>query len=213
MARAIVTQALVNDAAEALVAVGEEPSIIAVQERIGGGSYTTVKRHLEIWKAQQQQPPAVELPGEIAARGSAFIRELWATAAALAEQRSAQVREEAQRQVAASQAALVNAEAVIARMESEAEQQAQRLAELEAANAQMREELAQARSVAQVAEARSTELAKQVEALQRQAQQRDAELTEARTAALEQARLAGELTALQRQLAEQSALVERLAKR
>ena len=44
MARAIVTDEAVGVAAEQLVADGEEPSIIRVQELVGGGSYSTVKR-------------------------------------------------------------------------------------------------------------------------------------------------------------------------
>jgi predicted RNase H-like nuclease (RuvC/YqgF family) len=213
MARAIVTQALVNEAADALAAAGEEPAIISVQEKIGGGSYTTVKRFLAAWKTQQEaQPPAIEVPEAIATRGATFVRELWSAAAALAEQHSAQVREEAQRQVEAAQAALVSAEAAIARMESEGEEQAQRLASQEQAITALRDELAQARSASQVAEARAAEQAQRVEDLQQQVQQRDTELAQARAAALDQARLAGEVTALQRQLQEQTALIERLAR-
>lgn len=214
MARAIVTQALVNEAADALAATGEEPSIIAVQERIGGGSYTTVKRFLATWKAQQEasKQQSVELPEAVAARGAALVRELWGAATGLAEQRSAQVREEAQRQVAASLASLTSAEAAIARMEAEAEEQAQRLSGQEQTIATQRDELAQAHAAAQVAEARIAEQARQAEELQRQAQQRDAELAQARSAALEQARSAGEIAALQRQLEQQTALVERLAR-
>jgi hypothetical protein len=146
------------------------------------------------------------------ARGAALVREVWSAAAALTEQRSAHVREEAQRQVQASQAALASAEAAIARMEAEAEEQGQRLASQEQIIAGLRDELTQARTAAQVAEARMAEQTRQVEELQRQAQQRDAELAQARSAALEQARLAGEVATLQRQLGEQGAMIERLAR-
>lgn len=44
MARQIVTQQAVTEAAEALIVEGAEPSIVAVQARIGGGSYSTVKK-------------------------------------------------------------------------------------------------------------------------------------------------------------------------
>ena len=144
MARAIVTQAAVFEAADALAAAGEEPTIITVQERIGGGSYTTVKRYLEEWKAQRQtaRQPAVEIPDEIAAKGDEFVRSLWATAAGLADQRAQQAREEAQRQVEAARAALADAEAAIARLESEGEEQAQRLRSQEQTIAQLRDELA-----------------------------------------------------------------------
>jgi DNA repair exonuclease SbcCD ATPase subunit len=212
MARAIVTPELVEQAADALVITGEEPSIIAVQEQIGGGSYTTVKRYLEQWKAKQKQQPPIELPPEIATQGTLFIRELWANAATVAEQRSAEIRHAAQRQVGEAQAALASAEAAIARLESEAEQQAQQLASQEQQLATLRQELAEARSAAQIAEAHSNDLTQQLAELQRQAQQREAELAEARSATINQAHLTGQLEALQRQLADQSALIERLAK-
>lgn len=212
MARAIVTPELVEQAAQALAALGEEPSIIAVQEQIGGGSYTTVKRYLEQWKAKQKQQPPIELPPEIATQASKVIRELWASAANLAEQRSAEVRQAAQRQVIEAQAALASAEAAIARLEAENEQQAQQLSSQEQQLTTLRHELTEARSAAQLAEAHNSELTQQLAELQRQAQQLEAELAEARSALLNQAHLQGQIEALQRQLADQTALIERLAK-
>lgn len=212
MARAIVTPELVEQAADALVLTGEEPSIIAVQEQIGGGSYTTVKRYLEQWKAKQKRQPPIELPPEIASQVNQVVGDLWASAANLAEQRSAEIRQAAQRQVNEAQAALASAEAAIARLESEAEQQAQQLASQEQHLTTLRQELAEARSVAQIAEAHSNDLTQQLAELQRQAQQREAELAEARNTTINQAHLQGQIEALQRQLAEQSALIERLAK-
>jgi len=47
MAKPIVTQELVTSIADELHAAGVEPSILMVQERIGAGSYTTVKRYLD----------------------------------------------------------------------------------------------------------------------------------------------------------------------
>src|SRR6266545_5165017 len=131
MARAIVTQAAVVEAADALAAAGEEPTIITVQGRIGGGSYTTVKRYLEEWKAQRQitRQPMIEIPDAIAAKGDEFVRSLWAAAATLADERLAQAREETQRQVGTVRAALADAEAAISRLEAEGEEQAQRFTE------------------------------------------------------------------------------------
>lgn len=47
--RAIASFDVVCEAAEALLAEGVEPTTVAVQERIGGGSFTTVKKHLTAW--------------------------------------------------------------------------------------------------------------------------------------------------------------------
>jgi len=219
MARALVTQATVFDAADALAAGGAEPTIITVQERIGGGSYTTVKRYLEEWKAQQQtaKQPVVDLPDEIAAKGDEFVRSLWASAASLADQRAQQAREEAQRQVAEARAVLADAEAAIARLEAEGEEHAQRLSSQEQTIATLRDELDQARGAAQVAEARAAEQAQRVGDLQRELDlghrevaRLNEELVQVRAAALDQARLSGELDALKRQLQDQAALIERL---
>ncbi len=49
MAKALVTREAVFEAADVLAAAGDDPSILAVQGRIGGGSYSTVKRFLDTW--------------------------------------------------------------------------------------------------------------------------------------------------------------------
>ncbi len=222
MARAIVTQAAVIEAANALAAAGEEPTIITVRERIGGGSYTTVKRYLEEWKVQRQitQQPTIEIPEVITVKGAEFVRSLWAAAIALADERVAQAREEAQRQVAEARAALMGAEAAIGRLETEGEEQVQRLADQQRTIEQLRVDLDQARSAVSVAEARASEQEQRVGDLQREldlAHQQVArlsdELSQARATALDHARMAGELAALQRQLHEQAALIERLSGR
>ncbi|HEU4324476.1 MAG TPA: DNA-binding protein, partial [Roseiflexaceae bacterium] len=65
MAPKVATQESVNEAAEALLAAGQEPTLRAVQERTKG-SYSTVKRHLEVWQAQRKAaPPVVEPPPEV----------------------------------------------------------------------------------------------------------------------------------------------------
>ena len=219
MAKALVTLEAVSVAADALLESGKEPSIIAVQERIGGGSYSTIKRFLDEWKAQRQatRQRAADLPEEIVARGNEFIRMLWATATTLAEQRLAQAREEAQHQVAEARTALTTAEAAIARLEADNEAQAQQLGEHQQRLSRLAEDLTHVRSQAQVAEARADEQAQRVRDLQREldlAHQQIVRLTEetqqARNAAIEQARQAGELAALRQQLHDQAALIERL---
>jgi hypothetical protein len=222
MAKALVTQGAVFEVADVLLAAGEEPSIIAVQERIGGGSYSTVKRYLDDWKVQRQvtQQQAMEVPEEIVARGNEFMRKLWAVATTLAEQRVAQLRDDAQRQVADARAALATAETAIARLESDNDVQAQQLSEQQQRLAQLVEDLTQARSVAQIAQARADEQAQRVRDLQREldlAHQQIAQLTEeirqARTATIEQARQEGELVALRQQLQDQAALIDRLTQK
>jgi len=73
MAKPVVTEALVFTVADQLQAGGTEPTIIMVQERIGGGSYTTVKRYLDAWKQHQTRQPVVEVPAEVTVQGMAAM--------------------------------------------------------------------------------------------------------------------------------------------
>ena len=50
MAKPVVTQERVFEIAEALTLRGEAPTILSVQAAIGGGSYSTVKRYIDVWK-------------------------------------------------------------------------------------------------------------------------------------------------------------------
>lgn len=133
MPRAIVTQEAVFVVADQLVAAGQDATIIAVQAQIGGGSYTTIKRFLDQWRAEREaaRQPTVDLPAELASRGSELVRALWLAATDLAEQRVTQIRAEAQRQVAVANAALAEAETVIAHQEEANADQAQTIEQLQ----------------------------------------------------------------------------------
>ncbi|GAB6068844.1 hypothetical protein JCM13664_21650 [Methylothermus subterraneus] len=78
-------------AAQALLDEGHKPTIQAIRQRLGGGSYTTLCRHLAEWRETQrpqpEHPPVPESVREIAQR-------LWAEAWRLAEER--RTREQAQ---------------------------------------------------------------------------------------------------------------------
>ena len=68
-----------------LADAGEEPSIIRIQALIGGGSFSTVKKHLDAWKVQRQAAVApVAVPEAVTRRVEEFGRQLWQEAAALA---------------------------------------------------------------------------------------------------------------------------------
>ncbi|MDD5708570.1 MAG: DNA-binding protein, partial [Kiritimatiellae bacterium] len=80
MARSIVTQELVFSTADSLYEHGEEPSIVAVQARIGGGSYSTVKKFLDVWRQQQivADASAPATPSAVEAKGRELTRAVWA---------------------------------------------------------------------------------------------------------------------------------------
>ena len=197
MARQIVTQQAVTEAAEALIVEGAEPSIVAVQARIGGGSYSTVKKFLDVWKQQRAEAAtaAPETPAEVQAKGQEFARIVWALASREAQAEAQQAKDEAQAEVAAVRVELAEANNEIARLEgveaAQAEtidQQAAKLREVELALAEAQ---TQARRVA--------ELEKSLADLRAEL---DASRKEATDKAVEAGRLAGESDALRAQVRE-----------
>lgn len=198
MAKQVATEEAVFAAADTLVAEGKEPSLKVVQERTGG-SYTTVKRHLEAWEAKRKgEIAAVDLPADIESRGREFVQALYAHAlrdakAAVAEPLALA---EAARDKAESERA--DAEAEVARLEVVEQEQTgridaltQRVRELEMSTAAQQATIqekaaAAARLEAQLAEAQSALAA------------RDQELAGLRASAKTVEGLQGQLEALQR---------------
>lgn len=196
VAKPIVTEDLVSEAADAIAASGEDPSIISVQARIGGGSYTTVKRYLDLWRQQQARPPIPEPPATIAERGAALTRDLWAAAQALADEQVAQAREVARRQVEEARKAQAGAEAAVEQLETQLEEQAHALAERDQLVATLRQELARAQAEVSASQARAEEV-------QRQAQELRANLDRLQAGErAEVAALAAEVAALKSQVAQ-----------
>lgn len=204
MARAIVTREAVFAIADALTAEGVDPTTIGVQERIGGGSYSTVKKFLDAWKEQRAPAPALPVPDSVAAQSAELVRGVWAAALAVADEQTHHVRAQMQRDADLLRTRLAEAEQIIARLETAVNERDERLdttqQQLQAAQA----DLATARTELQVQAAHLAEA-------QRHQQQTQAELAQARQAQVAQARLEGELAALQRQLADQRSLIERIS--
>lgn len=195
MARQIVTQQAVTEAAEALIVEGAEPSIVAVQARIGGGSYSTVKKCLDVWKQQRAEAAtaAPDTPAEVQAKGQEFARIVWALASREAQAEAQQAKDEAQAEVAAVRVELAEATNEIARLEgveaSQAatiDQQAAKLREVELALAEAQ---TQARRVSELEESLADLRA-----------ELDASRKDATDKAVEAGRLAGEAEALRAQV-------------
>ena len=191
MARQIVTSERVAEIANALVLEGQEPSIVAVQAQIGGGSYSTVKRYLDVWRQERAEAAASapDMPSEIAAKGSEFARAVWGMASRQAQRDAQVVKDSAAKAEAALRGELVGAQAEIARLEqtdahqaetieqqaaklreielalAEAQAQARRVPELESTLADTRAQLDTARRDVSEARERAAGLAGQMEAL------------------------------------------------
>jgi ethanolamine utilization protein EutA (predicted chaperonin) len=197
MARQIVTPQAVTEVAEALVADGIDPSILAVQSRIGGGSYSTVKRYLDAWKQERAAvvAGAVDTPAAIQAKGQEFAQAVWALASREAQREAQALKDEARAEVAAVRADLLGATAEIARLEAVEGAQA---ATIETQQVKLRE--------LELSLAQAHEQARRVSALEQAlAQLRlDLEMSrqDATDKAVEAGRLTGEADALRAQVRE-----------
>ncbi len=119
MAKVVATQELVFEAARAVAAEGLEPSMLTVQARIGGGSYTTIKRHLDAWKDQQATAAqeSIKVPDFVLEKSAELGGVLWAMAAREARKEALAAKELADGQVAAISGELTVAQAEIRRLE------------------------------------------------------------------------------------------------
>lgn len=119
MAKVVATQELVFEAARSLAAEGLEPSMLTVQARIGGGSYTTIKRHLDAWKDQQATAAqeSIKAPDFVLEKSTELGGVLWAMAAREARKEALAAKELADGQVAAISGELTVAQAEIRRLE------------------------------------------------------------------------------------------------
>jgi hypothetical protein len=196
MARAIVTAEAVVAAAQQMLDAGEEPTILNVRSRIGGGSFTTIKRFLDDWKAQRDAtPPVSPVPIDVQQRADEFAQMVWHAAVAQASQDAAHVRADAEKLVAQARAAAAEAEHAVSLLETQVDAQELTLAKLEQERDDARVALADARTAIQIAEARFNDLKQHLEA-------RDMELAQARAEIVAHARLVGENEALRRQVTE-----------
>lgn len=202
--RAIVTQQAVVEAAEALMVEGVEPSTKAVQARIGGGSYSTVKRYLDVW-AQAREATAANLPAapvEVLSKAQEFAQVVWGLAAKEAQREVSQVKEAAAVEVAGMCSELADTTSEIARLE---QVEAEQAAALEEHQSRLRE------SELKLVEAQTK--AERVGELEKSLAETHAALNqarnEARDRAVEVGTLTGEVKALRNQVRDLTAALKK----
>ena len=208
MAKPVVTEERVFEVADALTERGDDPTILSVQAAIGGGSYSTVKRYLDVWKeAGRKRRAEVALPDAAVDRLMALGREFWSLLEERAAQQVAQIRVAAREEVAGLELQTRQAEQAIDTLERAKEALEQLGSEREGANQALHKELQSQHEIATAAEAKSAQLEARVvdskaelervlKQLESERQAAETARAEAKTAAVENARLAGELTAL-----------------
>jgi len=169
-------------AADELAAEGKNPTLAAVRERLGGGSYTDISAAMQVWKANRQAaaaPIREPAPAAVTERLGELGGEIWAIALELANSRLQAEREaleqarqelEASRQEAADLADQLSADldAAQATIQRQAEQIAADTAEIERLQAELRtqvEALTAAVHRADTAEAARAELQRRADQL------------------------------------------------
>jgi chromosome segregation ATPase len=205
MPKPIATYDAVAHTAEALLNERQDPTLIAIQERTGG-SFSTIKRHLDVWTAKRQSAQAVQVPASLAEQGAALVRDIWRAAEVQASQAVNAVKIESDRRVAMADQHTAEALAAIERLEHTAESQTSTIASLQAE----RERHRAATTAAQTALATATA---QAHTAEQRVAQLTSELAQARSELTTQAKIVGEAETLRKQVADLQGMIERMGQR
>lgn len=136
--KALHTQEQVLEAADRLAASRKEVTPTALREALGGGSLTTIYRHLAVWEdTRKTMPVPVSIPMPDAVK-LAFDH-AWQAAATEAGKEISAIREKADAEIKAAHRRLEEAVAAIAQLENEQQDDADRLEALETVLASERE--------------------------------------------------------------------------
>lgn len=92
------------DAAEKLAAEGVNPSMQAVRERLGGGSFATISPVLREWKENREATTVavLEMPSDVKGALDRFGADLWKTASALATAQFEKLKDDTRNSVEAA---------------------------------------------------------------------------------------------------------------
>jgi chromosome segregation ATPase len=124
------------EAAEKLQVAGINPTMQAIRDALGGGSFATISPVLRDWRnaSGQRATVAIEMPGEAKAALDRAGVDLWKIITTLATEKLTKVQEEAEAAIQAANADRDEALLEIARLEAGIEQKDIELAESLAAN-------------------------------------------------------------------------------
>ncbi len=167
--RPTVTREAIHAECDQLMLGGVTPSLRLLQERLGG-SYTTLKPHLQTWKDTQRSDRtarAAQVPQAALDRGGDLVRLLYADLTKQFAADAERVRAEAAAEIQAVRAEIAEATQEVARLEGQVASQGERIAALEREVADARVEVRTETARADVAEALVRQLRDQLEAAQR----------------------------------------------
>lgn len=110
MARTGITFDDVQRAIDTLLQRQEAPSVQKVRNILGTGSFTTISEHLREWRTRREERTDVPPPQGMPAELQALAEELWNQAQTAATDNLSHYREESDRQVAAAQERVADAD-------------------------------------------------------------------------------------------------------
>lgn len=170
-----ITKQAIFDAADALDAGGQRPTLAALRKAVGGGSFTTISEAMkEYWafRALREAPVLEPAPAVVGERLSEVAGEIWALALQVANERLAAEREafdaaraqaEQEKQEAVELADAVTAELETLQGKFSVLEEGERTARQEAVT--QLEQLAASRERAATAEARAAEIERRADDL------------------------------------------------
>lgn len=128
-----ITTEQVHNAANQLTAAGKRPTLAAVRQALGGGSFTTISEALKTWREREDAyPSVVEVPAQVSEHLEALTSALWRVALQTAEQRYSTERATLETRCKAAVAEVDEAREALATLEAVAEAQEAALAALQA---------------------------------------------------------------------------------
>jgi chromosome segregation ATPase len=94
MAAPKLTEEEVHDACADIVAQGERPTALALLDKLGRGSLTTITKYLNTWHATSEAqalktealPAIVKVPAELSKEGEDLLKKMWNTAKGIADE-------------------------------------------------------------------------------------------------------------------------------
>lgn len=208
--KAISSQQDVFAAADAMAAEGLEVTASALLTKLGGGSLTTIYKHLDNWRAANPAAAAAGMPIDIPDPVQGAFAAAWRVAATEAGREITAAKEKAAEEVKTAQKQFQEAFQSIERLEAEAEADGARIEELETKGSKLEESLHQSENERaalaatgdqqrQRIEAQDTELKRLREELEQQRKEQQTTTKEREKLIKEAAELRGQLQALESQ--------------
>lgn len=170
-----ISKQAIFDAADALDAGGQRPTLAALRKAVGGGSFTTISEAMKEWwavRAVREAPTREPAPAVVGERLGDVANEIWGLALQVANERLASEREafdaartqaEDEKQEAVELADAVTAELEALQGKLSVLEEGERTARQEVAA--LREQLAANRERAATAEARAAEIERRADDL------------------------------------------------